>query len=779
MKKLSFLKLGVALPIFSMLFTACQMVETRKVKPSGQEHEHSYIFHEGQPAGCETAGIKEYYTCEGCEQYFDKDKNPTTWTQLKVAPLGHDLEFNPAADWVNGTPGHIDYYECMRCHHFFSDENGNHEITDVEDVCHHSGMQAFARLSPSSTTPGHIAYYYCQGCLKYFYDAEGEREITGITDSPMNEDDPRYLMPIQSEVDEDSTFSVLTDNVKAYLSATDESDIIDALQEPTPYNRALRKEISWTDWGTGPYHIYLSTDENLADAKEYVTEGATFAFPGTLIPGMRYYYKVIDDAENLIKSKSTFKVDDTYSLRTIDIDGVHNVRDGGGWAAQGNAKLKYGMIYRGGRLTSISEEGKDTFFNELGIKTELDLRNDGFNETEGDHNYVQCSMNQYTTIIPGYRSPNRHKVSDGSDIGPMVHDPASLQAIKTSFLTLADANNYPIYFHCNAGADRTGTISYLLNGLLGVSYEDILKDFELTTFCPYGNRYRSGVEDDHFVTTGDLAGIYECDDQNYVAFGKLHELMMNNYGVSNGTLSGAIENFLIVECGLTRNTLTQVRKNLLSDDASFDYLVDVQAIKDMIDDLDVDASTPYKGDNLITIQSQMKYLDEEAEADIGENRLNKYNNLVTLYEQKYALARSFYGVTSMQNGAYVSTQSIIRTEEDATYGTVYVFTASQVATDGSSGQEVISIMIIPGALQYRHIRFAIYNSLSDVQLCYLYYTQRTLQPGWNEFNDDLSQNSQSSVANRTADFWIRIHGRNNSVHLTGVEFKITNIYYEK
>ena len=91
----------------------------------------------------------------------------------------------------------------------------------LEDVCHHSGMQAFARLSPSSTTPGHIAYYYCQGCLKYFYDAEGEREITGITDSPMNEDDPRYLMPIQSDVDEDSTFSVLTYNVKAYLSATD------------------------------------------------------------------------------------------------------------------------------------------------------------------------------------------------------------------------------------------------------------------------------------------------------------------------------------------------------------------------------------------------------------------------------------------------------------------------------------------------------------------------------------------------------------------------------
>ena len=39
-----------------------------------------------------------------------------------------------------------------------------------------------------------------------------------------------------------------------------------------------------------------------------------------------------------------------------------------------------------------------------------------------------------------------------------------------------------IYFHCHGGADRTGTLAFLLEGLLGVSESDISKDFELTTY---------------------------------------------------------------------------------------------------------------------------------------------------------------------------------------------------------------------------------------------------------------------------------------------------------
>ena len=44
----------------------------------------------------------------------------------------------------------------------------------------------------------------------------------------------------------------------------------------------------------------------------------------------------------------------------------------------------------------------------------------------------------------------------------------------------ADENNYPIVYHCVYGRDRTGTITFLLYGLLGVEKRDIYRDYELT-----------------------------------------------------------------------------------------------------------------------------------------------------------------------------------------------------------------------------------------------------------------------------------------------------------
>ena len=51
-------------------------------------------------------------------------------------------------------------------------------------------------------------------------------------------------------------------------------------------------------------------------------------------------------------------------------------------------------------------------------------------------------------------------------------------------------NHDNIYFHCTIGTDRTGTIAYFLEGLLGVSEEDRLRDYEMTYFFGLTNRTR-------------------------------------------------------------------------------------------------------------------------------------------------------------------------------------------------------------------------------------------------------------------------------------------------
>ena len=51
-------------------------------------------------------------------------------------------------------------------------------------------------------------------------------------------------------------------------------------------------------------------------------------------------------------------------------------------------------------------------------------------------------------------------------------------------------NHENIYFHCTIGTDRTGTLAYFLEGLLGVSEEDRLRDYDMTYYFGLTNRSR-------------------------------------------------------------------------------------------------------------------------------------------------------------------------------------------------------------------------------------------------------------------------------------------------
>ena len=148
-------------------------------------------------------------------------------------------------------------------------------------------------------------------------------------------------------------------------------------------------------------------------------------------------------------------------------------------------------------------------------------------------------MWQYTNIIPDFQLWN------STSSAYYDFDAGSPAAIKNIFDLLADQSNYPIYYHCTAGADRTGTISYLISGLLGVPYEDLTKDFELTSFSIQGPRWRDSI-----TTEGN-------------AWGKLNQLMMARYGDETNSLSKAIENYLINVCGVSTETIDAFKEIML------------------------------------------------------------------------------------------------------------------------------------------------------------------------------------------------------------------------
>lgn len=143
-----------------------------------------------------------------------------------------------------------------------------------------------------------------------------------------------------------------------------------------------------------------------------------------------------------------------------------NVRDLGGWACDGGT-VKYGLLIRGGRIAAAD---RAVLVGELGVQHEIDLRGkEGRDPSDGD---------------VATESPL------GSDVWFTIADKAAsyaLTPVATWQLYLrcvidAVTHREPVYFHCTAGADRTGTLACVLEGLLGMSQSNIDKDYELTTF---------------------------------------------------------------------------------------------------------------------------------------------------------------------------------------------------------------------------------------------------------------------------------------------------------
>ena len=143
-----------------------------------------------------------------------------------------------------------------------------------------------------------------------------------------------------------------------------------------------------------------------------------------------------------------------------------NVRDLGGWACDGGT-VKYGLLIRGGKL---SAEDRAVLVGEMGIQHDLDLRGreGGGSGDEPEMTESPLGKDVWYTRTQQYAWYSLTPV-------------ATWQAY---FRCVIDAVTHrePVYFHCTAGADRTGTLACVLEGLLGMSQSDIDKDYELTTF---------------------------------------------------------------------------------------------------------------------------------------------------------------------------------------------------------------------------------------------------------------------------------------------------------
>ena len=183
----------------------------------------------------------------------------------------------------------------------------------------------------------------------------------------------------------------------------------------------------------------------------------------------------------------TYKIVPEGGVRMIYTPSVWNVRDLGGWACTGG-RVKYGKIFRGGHFGSITDADKATIVDWLGIATDIDLRNNS--ETGGiTTSPLGGSVEYFHQSLDFYANAVNTRAASARTV-------AVLKKVMSCV-----ASNKPCYFHCMSGADRTGTIAYILLSLLGVSQSDKDKEYELTAFSDEadGKRFRSS---NYNVTNG-------------------------------------------------------------------------------------------------------------------------------------------------------------------------------------------------------------------------------------------------------------------------------------
>lgn len=177
------------------------------------------------------------------------------------------------------------------------------------------------------------------------------------------------------------------------------------------------------------------------------------------------------------------RVDGDDPLRALSFDGCVNFRDlGGYWTGDGH-RIGWRRLFRADGLHRMTVDD-DARLLQLGLATAVDLRTVDEAEHRGrfpaDRVQVHYVHLPLMDILPATEElPSWREASYvASRYNYMVSEatPALTRAIEV----LAAPGALPAVFHCSAGKDRTGVLSALILGFLGVPDETIVEDYALS-----------------------------------------------------------------------------------------------------------------------------------------------------------------------------------------------------------------------------------------------------------------------------------------------------------
>lgn len=265
-------------------------------------------------------------------------------------------------------------------------------------------------------------------------------------------------------------------------------------------------------------NVVLSKEVELSNGKGQYTLR-------NFVPGNTYYYKV--EASGVLLTAGALHA--TGQMRMIAVDNGFNIRDLGGWTGWNGNTVRYENIYRGGALggtncdkvlgVTLTESDKQEL-NRIGIGALLDLRAISNGGCYRDEKTVLSYANTESPIS------NWDFNNTMTDFGAYGQDASIISDVAWIIYELK--NGKSVYFNCRQGADRTGALAFIIEGLLGCYGNDtghqMALDYELTGFS------RADIID----TAGDpYRAATEASPSSSKLFGKLQSLTATNISFNN------------------------------------------------------------------------------------------------------------------------------------------------------------------------------------------------------------------------------------------------------
>lgn len=177
--------------------------------------------------------------------------------------------------------------------------------------------------------------------------------------------------------------------------------------------------------------------------------------------------------------------------RLLELAGVHNFRDHGGYVLAGGGRLKRGFLWRSGQHHEASDDDLERI-RLLGLADVFDLRSDrerashpcrrpqGF---EAKVHFVEDGTAALAPHVSAASGTKRDAATTRENMRRsytgMPYRPKLNEAISNYLRVLAEGRG-PSVINCMAGKDRTGFAVAMLHHAVGVHRDDILADYLLT-----------------------------------------------------------------------------------------------------------------------------------------------------------------------------------------------------------------------------------------------------------------------------------------------------------